>query len=126
MIVCSKNRERLAIRGKRAGRFLEERGLGSNGSSFLGVWSLDTSAGKYRAHYFIAPSADVVILTHEWDELRQRFVGSAELGGGMRMIAEDHFLDRDSYEWSITIQDGAGKVVSRMHGHQERRRASTP
>jgi hypothetical protein len=102
------------------GRFLEERGTGSNGSSFLGMWSLDASSGKYRAYYFIAPSADVVVLTHEWNELHRTFSGSAELGGGIRMLAEDRFLDRDRYEWSITIQDSAGQTISRMRGRERR------
>jgi hypothetical protein len=102
------------------GLFLEERGTGSNGSSFLGVWSLDARSGKYRAHYFLAPTGDVVVLTHEWSEQNQTFAGSAELGGGVRMLAEDHFLDRDTYEWSITVQDGAGNVLTRMHGRERR------
>ena len=102
------------------GSFLEERGAGSNGSSFLGLWSLDPRSGKYRAHYFLAPSGDVVVLTHEWSERSQSFEGSAELGGGVRMSAEDRFLDRDTYEWSITIQDGAGKVLTRMHAREHR------
>ncbi|HEY8944690.1 MAG TPA: hypothetical protein VIM73_10530 [Polyangiaceae bacterium] len=102
------------------GLFLEERGTGSNGSSFLGVWSLEPHSGKYRAHYFLAPTADVVVLTHEWNEQRQTFVGSAALGGGMRMLAEDRFLGPDRYEWTITVEDGAGQVVSRMHGRERR------
>jgi hypothetical protein len=102
------------------GRFLEERGTDSNGSSFLGVWSLDARTGKYRAHYFIAPSGDVVVLTHEWNELQRTFSGSADLGGGVRMLAEDRFLDRDHYEWSIVVQDGAGQIVSRMRGRERR------
>ena len=102
------------------GLFLEERGAGSNGSSFLGVWSLDTQSGKYRAHYFLAPSGDAVVLTHEWHEHSQSFVGSAELGGGVQMLAEDRFLDGDTYEWSITIQDGTGQVLTRMRGRQQR------
>jgi hypothetical protein len=102
------------------GSFMEERGTGSNGSAFLGVWSLDAQSGKYRAHYFLAPSGDVVVLTHEWSEGNQTFSGSAELGGGVRMLAEDRFLDRDTYEWSITIQDGTGKVLTRMRGRERR------
>jgi len=94
--------------------FLEERGAGSNGSSFIGLWSLDAGSGKYRAFYFIAPSADVVALTHEWNEADQTFTGSAELGGGVLMLAKDRFIDRDTYDWSITIQDGAGNVLTRM------------
>ena len=74
------------------GHFLEERGTDSNRGSFLGVWSLDPSSGKYRAHYFIAPAGDVVVLTHEWNEHSQSFTGSAELGGGVRMLAEDRFI----------------------------------
>jgi hypothetical protein len=102
------------------GLFLKDSGTGSNGSAFLGLWSLDTRSGKYRAHYFLAPSGDAVVLTHEWDAARQCFVGSADLGGGFQMLAEDHFLDRDTYEWSITIQDGTGQVLTRMHGRERR------
>jgi hypothetical protein len=102
------------------GLFLEERGAGSNGSSFLGLWSLDAQNGKYRAYYFLAPAGNVVVLTHEWSEDNQTFTGSAELGGGVRMLAEDRFLDRDTYEWSITIQDGAGHMLTHMRARQRR------
>jgi hypothetical protein len=62
----------------------------------------------------------VVVLTHEWSEHDQTFAGFAELGGGVRMLAEDRFLDRDTYEWSITVQDGAGNVLTRMRGRERR------
>ena len=102
------------------GVFLEERGTASNGSSFVGLWSRDAGTGKYRAYYFIAPNADVVVLSHEWHEANQAFVGSAELGGGMRMLAEDRFTGPDTYEWTITVEDGSGKVLTRMHGRERR------
>lgn len=102
------------------GLFLEERGSGSNGSSFIGLWSRDARTGKYRASYFLAPSGDVVVLSHEWLEHDRKFVGSAELGGGVRMLAEDRFLDRNTYEWSITVEDAAGKALSRMHAREHR------
>jgi hypothetical protein len=100
--------------------FLEERGAGSNGSSFLGLWRLDTRSGKYHAHYFLAPSGDAVVLTHEWNERERSFLGSADLGGGVLMRAEDRFVDRDTYEWSITVQNGDGEVLTRMRGRQHR------
>jgi hypothetical protein len=103
--------------------FLEERGTGSNGSSFLGVWSLDAQSRKYRAHYFLAPSADAVVLTHEWDAANQKFVGSAELGGGVRMLAEDTFLDADTYEWRITVRDGTGQTLTSMRARERRVRS---
>jgi hypothetical protein len=102
------------------GRFLEERGIDSNGGSFLGIWSLDPSSGKYRAHYFIAPAGEIVVLTHEWNEQSRTFTGSAELGGGVRMLAEDRFIDSDNYEWRITVLDGKGTALSSMHGLERR------
>lgn len=101
-------------------RFLQERGTGSNGSSFIGLWSRDGDTGRYRAHYFMAPTGDVVVLSHEWRESSQSFVGSAELGGGVRMLAEDRFYGRDEYEWSITVQDSEGRILTRMRGHERR------
>jgi hypothetical protein len=100
--------------------FLEERGTASNGSAFVGLWSRDAATGKYRAHYFMAPTGDVVILSHEWRESSQSFVGAAELGGGVRMLAEDRFYGHDEYEWNITVQDRAGKILTRMRGHERR------
>jgi hypothetical protein len=102
------------------GLFLEERGIGSNGSAFLGLWSLDRQTGRYRAHYFLAPSGDVVALTHEWQESSRTLVGSAELGQGMRMLAQDRFIDSDLYEWSIRVEDSAGTVLTRMRGRERR------
>lgn len=100
--------------------FLQERGTGSNGSSFVGIWSRDARTGKYHAYYFSAPTGDVFAITHEWHENSHSFVGSAELGGGVRMLAEDRFSGCDAYEWSITVQDSAGKILTRMHGRERR------
>jgi hypothetical protein len=91
------------------GVFLEERGNASNGSSFAGFWA-----------YFLAPAGDVVVLQHEWVEAKQSFVGAAELGGGVRMLAEDRFVSADAYEWSITVQDAQGTVLSRLRGRERR------
>jgi hypothetical protein len=102
------------------GVFLEERGSGSNGSSFVGLWAFDAKTGKYLAHYFLAPTGDVVALRHEWVEAKQSFVGTAELGGGVRMLAEDRFTSVDAYEWSVTIQDAKGTLLQRMRGRAHR------
>jgi hypothetical protein len=102
------------------GRFLEEQGTDSNGGSFLGIWSLDPGSGRYRAHYFIAPAGDAIVLSHEWNERARSFTGSAELGGGIRMLAEDRFIDHDTYEWRITLLDGTGAPLRRMHGLERR------
>lgn len=102
------------------GVFLEERGSGSDGSSFAGLWRYDAKTGKYSAHYFIAPEGDVVALRHEWVEAKQSFVGSADLGGGVRMLAEDRFISADAYEWSITIQDANGTTLKHMRGRERR------
>jgi hypothetical protein len=103
--------------------FLQERGRGSNGTSFIGLWSRDPGGNQYRAHYFLAPGAQVVALLHEWHEAKQSFVGRAELGGGFCMLAEDHFIDEDSYEWTITVQDAAGTTLRHMRGVERRVRA---
>lgn len=102
------------------GVFLEERGSGSDGSSFVGLWGFNAKTGKYLAHYFLAPAGDVVALQHEWVEAKHSFVGSADLGGGVRMLAEDRFTSVDAYEWSITVQDTKGTVLTRMRGRQRR------
>jgi hypothetical protein len=102
------------------GVFLEERGSDSNGGAFVGLWSLDPRTGKYRAHYFAAPSGDVFVLNHEWHKNNKSFVGSAKLNSKVRMLAEDRFIGPDSYEWKITVQDGNGKVLSHMHGRERR------
>jgi hypothetical protein len=100
--------------------FLEERGAGTNGSSFIGLWTFDARAGRYRAHYFAAPTGDIFVITHDWDEKTQTFTGAADLGGGMKLLAEDRFIDRDTYEWSVTITDPSGKIVTRMQARERR------
>lgn len=104
------------------GAFLEEHGKGSDGSSFLGLWKFDAGSGGYLAHYFLAPAGDVVALHHKWLEAEHRFVGTADLGGGVRMLAEDRFTSADAYEWSVTIQDANGVTLTRMRGQEHRAR----
>jgi hypothetical protein len=102
------------------GHFLEERGRGTNGSSFIGLWSFDVRAGRYRAYYFLAPTGDIVAITHEWDERTKTFTGAADLGGGIRLVAEDRFIDADTYEWSTTISDPAGTILTRLKAREQR------
>jgi hypothetical protein len=102
------------------GVFLEERGSGSDGSSFAGLWAFDAGTGVYLAHYFLAPAGNVVALHHTWVEAKQSFVGTAELGGGVRMLSEDHFVSADAYDWTITVQDAQGALLSRTRGRQRR------
>jgi hypothetical protein len=102
------------------GHFLEERGSGTNGSSFIGLWSFDAGAGNYRAHYFLAPTGDIVAITHHWNEQTKTFTGSADLGGGIQLLAEDRFIDPNTYEWSTIISDPTGKVLTRLQAREHR------
>jgi len=101
------------------GRFLEERGSGTNESSFLGVWAWDANAELFRAHYFLAPSGDALVIQHRWDEAEQTFTGSSELGG-LTVLAQDRFSGADAYSWTIVVQDRSGNPMTRMQGFQER------
>jgi len=104
------------------GRFMEERGTDSNGGSFAGIWAFDATTNKYRAHYFVAPSGDDIVLVHAWNPAKQAFFGNADLPGGVRMLAEDRFLGPDSYIWTLTIQDQNGKTLSHTEGKERRAR----
>ncbi len=102
------------------GRFMEERGTDSNGGSFAGIWAFDPKTNKYSAHYFIAPSGDVAVLAHTWDQSKQGFVGSADLPDGMRILVEDRFYGPDSYTWTMTIQDKGRTTLSHTEGKERR------
>jgi hypothetical protein len=102
------------------GRFLEDRGTGSNGTSFIGLWGFDSRSGHYHAHYFLGSTGDVVAITHDWNEHTKTFSGSADLGGGIRLVAEDRFIDADTYEWSTTIRDSTGTILTRMNARERR------
>lgn len=102
------------------GRFMEERGTDSNGGSFAGIWAFDAKTNKYSAHYFVAPSGDVVVLAHAWNPGKQGFVGSADLPDGMRILVEDRFFGSDSYVWTMTIQDKKRVTLSHTEGRERR------
>lgn len=102
------------------GRFLEERGTDSIGGSFTGIWAPGGNANSYRAYYFVAPSGDVAVLSQTWDESKHTFSGSADLPGGLRMLAEDHFFGPDAYEWTTTVQDSNHATLVRTQGKERR------
>jgi hypothetical protein len=104
------------------GRFLEERGKDTNGGSFVGLWSFDEKTSTYRAYYFLAPSGEVVALSHAWDESKKTFTGSADLPGGLKMLAEDRFFGPDSYVWTLTVQDSKLATLMRTQGKERRLR----
>lgn len=103
------------------GRFARDEGGDLSGaSSNLGMWTYDPAAQAYRSWYFLAPGGEVVAFTYKWVERDQAFRGSADLGGGMAMEAEDRFLGKDAYEWRIVLKDKDGKALNRMSGRMKR------
>jgi hypothetical protein len=103
------------------GRFLrDEGGEISGASAFLGMWTYDPQGKTYRSTYFLGPGGEIVNFTYTWDEKTQVIRGTAPLGGGIIMEAEDRFVGKDSYVWSIVVKDKEGRELNRMTGRQTR------
>ncbi len=102
------------------GWFLEERGCGANGTSFIGHRSLDPMDGVYRSVYFLAPGAHVAGVEHRWNEDEQEFLGKGSMSGRWEVRIRERFDGADAYFWEFVLEDGFGHVLACTRGELRR------
>ena len=78
-------------------------------------------ARVYRAWVFL-PGGNAASFSSRWDESAQAFKGTADVGNGITRTTTHHFVDRDTYEWTIVAKDRGGKVYLDIAGTNRRRR----
>lgn len=101
------------------GRFVVEKGKGSDHSTYLTMNTYDTQRKIYRRWYFNSMGvASESIGT--WNPDSKTLGWTSCVGNGLIAIGKHHFIDADTIEWSVLVKDGDSKVYFRMQGKSTR------
>jgi hypothetical protein len=52
----------------------------------------------------------------KWDAATQTFTFLGTLGDGIQSTSQQHFVDKDSFTWTLVAKDRTGKVVLDVEG----------
>ena len=92
----------------------------------LTLMAYDTENKVYRQWYFDSngtiPRDE---LRGEWDEATKTITWKGRLPNGITVTADNRFVDKDAFEWSLTHKDGTGKVVLLMEAKSKRKPVET-
>ena len=102
------------------GKYLEDR-VGGPNETLIGMWTYDTEAKIYRAWYFPAGSNRPIVLTADWDQASRSFTNKGSMGNGMTISGTHKFIGKIRYEWTATVRDENGKVITEYKGTNTRK-----
>ena len=103
------------------GRFLQEKGSGSDGLAVIAMFTYDVQKKAYRVWHFNADGS-AFDGTYQWDEASQTFSSRSEAGDGKTSTVTLHIIENDAHEWKVTIQDKDGKVYLDLGGKCTRKK----
>lgn len=90
------------------------------GENLTGLWTFDRDEQVYRCWYFPAGSHKPLVVTSQWSAADTSFSGKADLGNGVTMTTRHRFIGTDKFEFSATVKDAAGTVISSLSGTKTR------
>lgn len=93
------------------------------GENLTGLWTFDRDERVYRCWYFPAGSHKPLVVTSQWNAADTSFSGKADLGNGVTMTTRHRFIGTDKFEFSATVKDAAGMVLSSLSGTKTRQPA---
>jgi hypothetical protein len=102
------------------GTVVEEAGTATPGGvEYRALWGYDPQRQVYRSWFFDSLGTRT---SHEgrWDEETSTMHWKADLGDGKTSEATHHFIDKDTYEWTLVVKDKAGKVYADARGKHTR------
>lgn len=105
------------------GRFLQSRGLANPGKvEDLQIIGYDPEAKEYLMWYFNSQGAANGPVPGTWDPATRTLTWKGELGDGIVSQNPVRFVDKDTIEWRMTIQDKAGKLLVDVQGKLTRKK----
>jgi len=101
------------------GNFIEEAGTNSLGVEHRVLWGYDPEKKVYRSWFFDSKNTSTMH-NGKWDEKTSTMRWKGNLGDGVTSEAEHHFLDANTYKWTLVVKDKAGKVLVDARGKHVR------
>ena len=99
------------------GRFVQEQGEHADKSTVLVMYTYDGQRKCYRCWWF-SSTGQTTEYTGKWDaDAKTLMWTSVPIGGqNFTTIATHRFVNNDTFEWDVTVNDGTGKTLYRVKG----------
>ena len=99
------------------GQMIENKGAWMPGNTeFLHLMTYDPNRKEYRQWYYDKDNLVPQAYQGKWDAATQTFTFIGTLGDGIQSSRQQHFVDKDTFTWTLVAKDGTGKVVLDMEG----------
>lgn len=99
------------------GQMIENKGAWTPGNNeFLHLMTYDPNQKEYRQWYYDKDNLVPQAYQGKWDATTQTFTFMGTLGDGIQSTSQQHFVDKNTFTWTLVAKDRTGKVVLDMEG----------
>ena len=84
--------------------------------AFLHLMTYDEANNEYRQWYFDKGNLGGQSSRGSWNEATQTFTFVGSLSNAVATKGQQHFIDDDTFTWTLIAKDESGKVVLDMEG----------
>lgn len=98
------------------GRMIENKGAWATENEFLHLMTFDPKQNEYRQWYYDKDNLVPQEYQGRWDAATQTFTFTGTLADGIQCTSQQHFVDKDTFTWTLVAKDPTGKVVLDMEG----------
>ena len=95
------------------GQYIETRVTDSDGKkTALSLWAYDSDAGVYKT-WFFSSNVPPTLSTLRWNESKKTFTGKGDVGNGITLQVDIHFINNDRFETTATVKGRSENVVTK-------------
>ncbi len=98
------------------GRMMENKGAWTLEDEFLHLMTYDPKQNEFRQWYYGKDNLVPQEYQGRWDAPTQTFTFTGTLADGIQSTSQQHFVDKDTFTWTLVAKDQTGKVVLDMEG----------
>lgn len=99
------------------GQMIENKGAWMPGDTeFLHLMTYDSNRKEYHQWYYDKNNLTPQLSQGKWDAATQTFTFMGTIGEDIQSTSQQHFLNKDTFTWTMMAKNKAGKVVLDMEG----------
>ena len=99
------------------GQMIENKGAWTPGDTeFLHLTTYDSNQKEYRQWYFDKGNLVPQTSQGKWDAATQTFTYLGTLRDGIQSTSQQHFVDKDTFTWTLVAKDRTGMLVLDLEG----------
>jgi len=98
------------------GRMMENKGAWTPEDEFLHLMTYDPKQNEFRQWYYDKDNLVPQEYKGRWDAATQTFTFTGTLADGIQSTSQQHFVDKDTFTWTLVAKDKTGKMVLDMEG----------